>query len=345
MRGRKVMVLGDHPDASGGISQVMKIVQTRAKDVKGLRVSFVNSNFKGLLGFFKVLTATISWMVRARKPDVVHINTASKGSTYRNIILAFFIRAFGRRYLVHLHGGAYREFYAAQTGWIKSLIRDYFRSASTVITLTDAWKEFVAQDLRVAKEKIAVVPNGTDYALTNVSKTREPTIIFAGRVTRRKGVFELIEACRLISAETPVKLVIAGNVEDADLLELIRGMSWIEALGTVPNDMLKQQIASSWVFALPSHAENLPMTIIEAMSVRTAVVGSRVGGIPELISDGVTGLLVDRGDSTQLAAALARLLASQSVREELSERAFVKWRENYTAERMTKLLFDNWCRE
>jgi glycosyltransferase involved in cell wall biosynthesis len=84
------------------------------------------------------------------------------------------------------------------------------------------------------------------------------------------------------------------------------------------------------VFCLPSHAEGLPMAMLEAMAAGKAVVASKVGAIPEAIMDGDNGLLVAPGDSQALAAALASVLADAALRERLGRRARATVEQHYS---------------
>ncbi|MDB5793342.1 MAG: hypothetical protein JWQ80_3366 [Massilia sp.] len=86
------------------------------------------------------------------------------------------------------------------------------------------------------------------------------------------------------------------------------------------------------VFCLPSHAEGLPMSLLEAMASGCASVASAVGGIPEALEDGENGLLVPRHDAPALAAALARVLADGALRARLGSRARTTVEQHYSTD-------------
>src|SRR6185369_14535938 len=103
---------------------------------------------------------------------------------------------------------------------------------------------------------------------------REPALIaFAGRCEPKKGVFDLLEAAAGLAYQF------------GDLRVELAGSGALEKL-----------LARATVFVLPSHAEGLPMGVLEAMAAGCPVVATRVGGVPDLVEDGVTGLLVPPGD-------------------------------------------------
>ena len=94
------------------------------------------------------------------------------------------------------------------------------------------------------------------------------------------------------------------------------------------------ELAKASVFCLPSHAEGLPMALLEAMAARKAVVASSVGGVPEALRDGDNGMLVPPRDSAALAAALARVLGDAALRARLGSRARATIEQHYSTEVM-----------
>jgi glycosyltransferase involved in cell wall biosynthesis len=121
-----------------------------------------------------------------------------------------------------------------------------------------------------------------------------------GLIGDRKGVFDLLKVVkRLIDDAYPIKLTIGGNGEIRRLLGEIKNYGiakdvqyrgWI---GDKERDLILRE---SDIFILPSYAEGMPMAILEAMAYSVPVVSTKVGGIPELISDGETGYLINPGD-------------------------------------------------
>jgi starch synthase len=140
-----------------------------------------------------------------------------------------------------------------------------------------------------------------------------PYALFVGRITRQKGLSHLLRAAR----DLPGQLVLCAGSPDtpdiaAEVGELIAelqrsrpGVIWIKAM--LPRQDLVQVLAHATVFACPSVYEPLGIVNLEAMACRTAVVASAVGGIPEVVDDGVTGLLVpyDESDPAAFEAGLA----------------------------------------
>jgi alpha-maltose-1-phosphate synthase len=142
---------------------------------------------------------------------------------------------------------------------------------------------------------------------------REPYVVFVGRITKQKGLATLLAAAPAI--EQHAQLVLAAGAPDTE--ELARETE--EAVGRLSNvvwieKMLEkreviQLLSHAVVFVCPSVYEPLGIVNLEAMACETAVVASRVGGIPEVVAEGETGLLVPPGEPEPLAAAVIELLA------------------------------------
>ena len=127
-------------------------------------------------------------------------------------------------------------------------------------------------------------------------------ILYAGMLTPLKGIHDLISAFAVVTTEFPsAKLVLIGKDENRDYAEELQKQvhalaldARVEFVGSMPQSELAKWMAKASGLVLPSKSEGLPRVLIEAMATGTAVIGSRVGGIPELIEDGATGLLFSR---------------------------------------------------
>jgi glycosyltransferase involved in cell wall biosynthesis len=151
----------------------------------------------------------------------------------------------------------------------------------------------------------------------------EPHIVCVGRLTHVKGQALLIEAVAQLQVrgiQARLTLVGAGP-KRADLEQLVNRLGVSEQVifaGAVGQDHIKSIYRSADVFCLPSLAEGLPVVFMEAMALEIPVIASRITGIPELVEDGRTGLLVTPARLDQLVEALARLLEDPALRERLT---------------------------
>jgi len=235
-------------------------------------------------------------------------------------------------------GGGYR---------ISSYVeRAAYESAAAVIAVSGGMREDILDcypDLD--PNKVQVIYNGVDaqaYAPTTDTSALlrrgidpdRPYVIFVGRITRQKGVIHLVNAARSLPPEAQV-ILCAGAADTAELgaevtagvAELQRertGVVWIEEM--LPRADVVSLLSQATLFCCPSVYEPLGIVNLEAAACATAVVASDVGGIPEVVADGDTGLLVhyDASDprkfEADLAARMAELLTDPQRAAEMGAR-------------------------
>jgi len=164
-------------------------------------------------------------------------------------------------------------------------------------------------------------------------------ILFVGYLHFSKGVGLLLLAFREVLKRAPTaRLVIAGDGPMmGELREYHRSLELGDAvtfLGTVPQKEVNQWYQKSTFVVLPSIIyENSPLTVYEAMASGRAVVGTRIGGIPELVEDGKTGLLFERNDPSDLAAKLVTLLEDKDLAERMGKVGRERAETEFTVER------------
>ncbi|MDX3612830.1 glycogen synthase [Streptomyces europaeiscabiei] len=230
-------------------------------------------------------------------------------------------------------GGGY-----ALSSWAE---RTAVESADAVIAVSGAMRDDIL-DCYPALDpaKLHVVHNGIDTSLyrpdhgTDVLgrigiDTGRPYVLFVGRITRQKGVPHLLRAVRDIDPD--VQVVLCAGAPDtpetdqefrdlfAELSRAREGLFWIPQM--LPRPDVIQLLTHAAVFVCPSVYEPLGIVNLEAMACGTAVVASRVGGIPEVVEDGVTGLLVSAEDGFEdrLARALDSVLADPRAAARMGE--------------------------
>ncbi|MFF4960041.1 glycogen synthase [Streptomyces sp. NPDC001222] len=230
-------------------------------------------------------------------------------------------------------GGGY-----ALSSWAE---RTAMEAADAVIAVSGAMREDILRCYpALDPARVHVVHNGIDTSLYRPDDGTDvlarlgldpsrPYVLFVGRITRQKGVPHLLRAVRNITPEAQVVLCAGApdtpetDREFRDLykeLSLSReGVHWIPKM--LPRPEVIQLLTHAAVFVCPSVYEPLGIVNLEAMACGTAVVASRTGGIPEVVDDGRTGLLVDVDDDFEehLARALDTLLADPAAAERMGE--------------------------
>jgi len=198
----------------------------------------------------------------------------------------------------------------------------------------------------IAASKLRVIPNGIDVdAFASAVAAPDLEAIKSGRIAvgivsrlvERKGHRELLRAAVEVVVRNPqtVFFIIGEGPLRRDFELLVR------EYGVIPNVVftgmrndMPQVYAALDVVALPSHAEGLPMVVMEGMAARKAIIASRVGGISNMIVPGKTGLLVEPCDSISLCAGLSRLLGDVMLRRNLGENANLLVRQRYSRSAM-----------
>lgn len=246
--------------------------------------------------------------------------------------------------MITLHGSPY---YAGR--WYRRLLlRLAVRRSRAAVAVSRSLASDVEQHLGLAPGSFNVVPNGTVLRPGNRERGRralgllpwETGILAVGRLEAVKGMDLLLRAMALrdLAGRPGVRLAIAGDGGERAALE---GLA--SDLGILPavrflgmrNDV-PDLLAGSDLMVLPSRSEGLPMALIEGMGMGLPVVAARVGGIPEVVDEGGTGLLVSPQSPEELAGALVRLLEDTSLRERLGRAARERVEQDFSAAGMVQ---------
>jgi glycosyltransferase involved in cell wall biosynthesis len=183
------------------------------------------------------------------------------------------------------------------------------------------------------RRRLRVVPNGIDVRRREPAPAREPLVVgTAGILEHRKGMDTLIEACA--RAAKPVQLEVFGDGSLRSALEDQAARFDVAAVfhGAVAD--VRDRLPDLDVFVLPSRDENLPMALLEAMAAALPVIATRVGGVPELVEDGRSGLLIEPDAPEELARAIDALAADEETRARLARAAAQRVADRFSDEAM-----------
>jgi glycosyltransferase involved in cell wall biosynthesis len=173
-------------------------------------------------------------------------------------------------------------------------------------------------------------------------------LLYTGRLVPNKGVQYLIDAFAMLGDEFDgLKLLISGKGPMEDELKSKVGRlglgEKIEFLGFTPSERLVQLYASSDAVVVPSTYDPMPIVLLEAMSMKKALISTSAGGIPEVVKDGITGILVPPADPAALARAIGRVL-QEGVAEKMGNAARNLAEEQFTWERVARQTEDVYSR-
>lgn len=277
--------------------------------------------------------------------ELLHANVSVSGSTYRKMCLVLISRLFSVPVVLHLHGSEYRAFFARLTGLRRAAVMRLFGASDRVVVLGMSWRDFVAVELGVPPERISIIPNAVPAPRhrRDAPAGRPPHLLFLGRLGDRKRVGDLVEALAAPSVRAlDWTATLAGDGDVGRYRAQARSLGIADRIrfpGWTGPDETDRLLASADVMVLPSEAENLPMSILEAMANGLAVVATPVGAVPEVIRPGVNGCLVPVGDVVALSNALRAVISDRALRERLGAGARALYQERFAIESYVRQFF------
>lgn len=180
---------------------------------------------------------------------------------------------------------------------------------------------------RIHEEKIRVLPNGIDLNSSPLSLKDNGYALYLGRLSREKGIETLLKAHSRLRNGMPLKVVGTGPFES----HMRQRYKKAQFLGYLSGIELERVLANASFVVVPSEwYENCPMVVLEAMAIGKAVIGSRIGGIPEQIDDGKTGLLFEMGNVNELVEKMKLLSENTEMRRKLGMLARKKIETKYS---------------
>ncbi len=226
-----------------------------------------------------------------------------------------------------------REFYDAVVG------KGTLETADLITCVSEHERDMLVSEIGVNEDKIKIIYNGINWKdwevapSGNVFRNKYPEIsdkfiIFAGRLATNKGIPDLIESISIEGSKRFDLVVMGADMglgEDLDQLAISKNVK-MHRIGHVDDKMYRSALSAADVLVLPSEYEAFGIVLLEAAAAKTPVVATRVGGIPEAMSEGKNGLLVDYNTPESLSEAIFTILENDNLASEMSTfgREFVK---------------------
>ena len=361
---RRVLHIIDSLDVGGTETQMVQVVRrlsmrgyqvtvaclraggplTQLLQEKGVRI-IEFPKYRALLTLRSIYQLfRLAWFLRREKIDVLHSHDL--WSNLMGVPAAWIARTpvilASQRNLAHL------PWY---TPFRRKVVRLIYRLSTAVIANSEAVRKLLIEEFRVPAGRVHVLRNGVDFARFNSrpgdrrkingSLTRESKLILnvANMNSQVKGHAVLIEAARTVCSLVPqAKFVLIGDGPLRPGLERRAQECGLQRsvifLGR--RDDVAEILSCADLFAFPSFVEGLPNSVLEAGAYGLPVVATPVGGIPEIISDGVTGLLVKPRDSQALADSILKVLKNPDLAARLSRACRARVREQFSFDRLIK---------
>lgn len=332
---KQVLVVGPVGSDTGGIAQYVNEqlshldeYQTETHDIsppEGTGLIWMATTILHAIGGFLTFTTR-------ERPDVVHVHSSyglsfARASAY--VISSKFV--FRRPTVLHIHGSSFDDFVATDSrtmAWYQSAI---FGLTCRVIVLSAYWEDVITK--RVDEERIRVLPNAIDPDDYDPDTTSSvPHIIVISNLIERKGIPELIQAINQLqeSESNPFQVTIAGKGPLSDeVAEVANKYDTVEYQGYVSEKEKRDLLEEGTIYALPSHAEGLPIGILEGMAAGNAIVSTDVGSIPEVIGE-KNGRIVSPGEITELRQVITYLIHNTDVVEDMAAQNIGEIEEKYS---------------
>jgi len=270
--------------------------------------------------------------------DIVHVHSYLYFSS-NQAVLAKILRSIVHRrtrLVLHIHGGVggpnnlrlkpYKR--VLKTAYDFTVGRLSMRTADHIVSADQANARAAAEVFHIPRSRLSVIYNGINLSefakfsgkgCNGSSEKRE--ILYVGDLEPWKGVQTLIETMRLLEAKgNSFTLKLAGDGSQRHRLEALANGASVEFLGEVPHPQIPEMMSRAFAVVLPSLWEAVPTVGLEAMATGTPFIGTNVGGIPEIVRNNITGLLVPPNNPGELASAILRL-SDDRVRQKLSANA------------------------
>lgn len=338
----RVLLVGQAAPARGGIPSFLDALAADPElaaraDVRLLNTTRTAERRAGTLTGGNLANALVdTWRTyrAARGRDVVHLQTALLPALplLRALAVCAAGRLAGAAVVCHIHSAQLNTGRAealAEVGRSRWLLRLLPRVTDRLVTVSVHGTAIMAE--LCPGVPVATVHNAVDVAsFAQADPGAEPArIVYVGTLTRRKGLVDLAAALELLADRglSPEVDVVGGSNEvgAAEAEEVRReatsGRARLHFSGSLPPEEVRLRLAGGSLFTLPSHEEGQPIAILEAMAAGLPVVVTAIGANPDVVRDGVDGLLVAPRDPSALADALERLLRDPVARRRLGAAA------------------------
>lgn len=340
MKAPKVLMVGPARSVHGGISGVVNNYYEAGLDEK-IELCYIGTMVEGskLRKLLKAGTSYVQFLFKLSKYDIVHVNVASDASYVRK---SFFIKSAkraGKKIIIHQHGGDFEGYYGSLSDKDKKKVKEVLSMGDEFLVLAPAWKEFFGTI--IDKEKITVFPDSIKVPEAFDKAYGQKKVLFLGRLCKAKGIGELLWAWKELSQKHPTAHLFLGGIwEDKELETVAKAQSdSVTYLGWLTGEEKQKYLRECDIFVLPSYFEGQSVAILEAMAYSCGIVASKTGGIPQMITEGETGIFAKPEDVETLKVGLDRLLENPAFCAELGKNARKKVEQEFSIEEnMRKLI-------
>lgn len=315
-----VLMAGPHESVKGGIRTVVDhdLSWTKWKHTKIIYVpTYIEKNSLYKIIFYLLHYFQIVWICCTKKIDAAHLHVSERGGFYRKALIMLLCRKLGIPVILHHHGAEFIPFYENSGPGAKHFIETIIEQADVNLVLSGHQRR--KMEWLFPGASFQVLFNTVPDAGKNQYNPNALGILFVGRLGKRKGIYDLLNAFKMCEPllDKNIKLYLCGDGELDRVKEQIKNLQLQERvahIGWCSREQLREYYHEAMFYILPSYHEGLPMALLEAMSQGIPCIASNVAAIPEVLEDGRSGLLVQPGDMKGIQEAMMHLIQNQDIR-------------------------------
>ncbi|MBU3665341.1 MAG: glycosyltransferase family 4 protein [Chthoniobacterales bacterium] len=353
-RRKKVLVVAQTPPPYHGQAVMNEIFlhgEYATLDLVHIRMAFSSTirevgRFRlGKLASLISLVLRIAWQRTKTGANILYYQPASPNLVpfLRDVVVLVTTRWMFRATVFHFHAAGLAGYYGHLPRIGRWLYRIAYSRPELAICLSEATRSDAEH---INASATCVVPNGIEDVAqhfkdrrTQDHSNRPPTILFLGMLSREKGVDDLLQACQILDdRKVFYRLVIAGEAESDSTARRVKDLCGslqgdVTLAGKVTGDAKRDCYLNADIFCFPTfyRAEGFPVVLLEAMMFSLPVVSTKWRGIPEIVEDGQTGILLEPGHPEHLAGGLQTLLADRHARQVMGTKGRARFVEKFTA--------------
>lgn len=317
METKNILTIGiDYRVVRGGVAAVENVYSTFYQPFNHVTTTVTNGQVKKLLVLCKAILQFLYWMLFHPEIKIVHVQGSVGASFWRKAIFIYIAKFFHKKVVWHMHAGRFAVFYQQH----RYAVRKVVNKSDVIIALSEYWKEYFKNEFPT--KRVEIIKNVISAPRVHKQQTGYFTLLFLGLLGKNKGIYDLLECIRdhKVEFQGKLKLYIGGNGEIEHVKQLIKeyGIADIAIFeGWVSGDKKIELLNKSDAYILPSYKEGLPISILEAMSYGMPIISTPVGGIPEIVSNGENGYLVEPGNKEDIYKAIISLLNDSDLRNRM----------------------------
>ena len=317
MEAKNILTIGiDYRVVRGGVAAVENVYSTFYQPFNHVTTTVANGQVKKILVLCKAILQFLCWMLFHPEIKIVHVQGSVGASFWRKAIFIYIAKFFHKKVVWHMHAGRFAVFYQQH----RYAVRKIVDKSDVIIALSEYWKEYFKNEFPA--KRVEIIKNVISAPKVHKQQTNYFTLLFLGLLGKNKGIYDLLECIRdhKVEFQGKLKLYIGGNGEIEHVKQLIKEYGIADIVifeGWVSGDKKIELLNKSDAYILPSYKEGLPISILEAMSYGMPIISTPVGGIPEIVSNGENGYLVEPGNKEDIYKAIMSLLNDADLRNRM----------------------------